>query len=286
MASFSEIEKQNNPKTTIINYLKEYSEKTGRNVIVYSSSFLTTDQDEVYIDEFDKVGFMTVVKDLNTKKGLDLILHTPGGEVNATESIIDYLHAVFGKNIRAVVPQIAMSGGTMIACSCKEILMGEHSSLGPVDPQILDVSAKSIIKEHDIAKKEIIEQPESIPFWEILLNKYPENTLIECKNAIKWSEFILDKSLKYSMFENNQKQIDKIKEALITGETTKDHSQNLSLSKCKDIGLNVKNLENDETLHELVLSIHNACLSYFNHKLSSKLFLNQKGQIFTTYEHS
>lgn len=73
---------------------------------------------------------------LNFEKGLDLILHTPGGDVAATESIIEYLNDVFEGDIRAIVPQIAMSGGTMVACSCNEILMGKQSSLGPVDPQL------------------------------------------------------------------------------------------------------------------------------------------------------
>ena len=74
----------------------------------------------------------------------------------------------------------------MIACSCKEILMGKHSSLGPVDPQISEFSAKNILKEFQIAKKETSQTPKLIPFWTILLNKYPENTYIECENAIEW----------------------------------------------------------------------------------------------------
>lgn len=73
---------------------------------------------------------MTVIHQLDRNKGLDLILHTPGGDTAATESIVDYLHNMFGNNIRAIVPQLAMSAGTMIACSCKEIIMGLQSSLG------------------------------------------------------------------------------------------------------------------------------------------------------------
>ena len=79
---------------------------------------------------------MTVIHQLDRDKGLDLILHTPGGDTAATESIVDYLHNMFGNNIRAIVPQLAMSAGTMIACSCKEIIMGLQSSLGPIDPQL------------------------------------------------------------------------------------------------------------------------------------------------------
>lgn len=59
------------------------------------------------------------------------------------------------------------------------------------DPQVLDLASKDIIKEFELAKKETATHPELIPFWEILLDKYPENTLIECEKAIKWSEYIL-----------------------------------------------------------------------------------------------
>ena len=169
MPSFKEIEEENNPKNTIIKYAKELYEETGRNVIIYYSGWLTSENEETYIDDFDKNGFMVVIKDLDKNKGLDLILHTPGGTLDATESIIDYLHAVFGEDIRAIVPQISMSGGTMIACSCKEIIMGKHSSLGPVDPQMGGISAQNIIKEFKLAKKETSENPELIPFWTILL---------------------------------------------------------------------------------------------------------------------
>lgn len=278
MPSFSEIEDENNPKTTIIKYARKLHEKTGRNVIIYYSGWLISDNEESSIDSMDKNGFMSVVKDLDKSIGLDLILHTPGGQVDATESIIDYLHAVFGDNIRAIIPQMAMSGGTMIACSCREIIMGKHSSLGPVDPQIIDVSAQTVVEEFELAKKEIAENPEYTPFWSILLDKYPPNFMFECKNAIEWSKDILKKSLKYSMFKNeNQEKIDRIMFELFSRDTTKDHSQNLSAEKCKEIGLKIKFLEDDEELQDLVLSIHHACISYFYHENAYKIHINQNG---------
>ncbi len=76
---------------------------------------------------------MNVIYGLEKKKGLDLILHTPGGNSAAIESLIDYLREIFGNDLRVIVPQLAMSAGTMIAFSAKEIIMGKQSSLGPVD---------------------------------------------------------------------------------------------------------------------------------------------------------
>lgn len=282
MPSYKEIEDENNPKTRITKYMQKYNEKTNRNVIGYYSGFLMKDDEENFIDTIDINGLMVVIKDLDKTKGLDLILHTPGGSISATESIIDYLHGVFGDDIRAIIPQLSMSGGTMIACSCKEIIMGKHSSLGPVDPQIFNYSAKNIIKEFQLAKKEISEQPELIPFWTILLEKYEENILIECENLLEWSEYILEKSLKYSMFkEDNQKKIDRIKFELIIGDTTKNHSQNLPPKRCEEIGLNIKYLEDNEELQDIVLSIHHAFISFFNHENAHKLFINQKGTYFS-----
>ena len=236
------------------------------------------DYEKISIDDFDKNGFMGVIKDLDKSLGLDLILHTPGGQVDATESIIDYLHAIFGDDIRAIIPQMAMSGGTMIACSCKEIMMGKHSSLGPVDPQILGLSAQNAIEEYEQAQKEIEENPESALFWKILLDKYPANFLHECKKAMEWSEDILEKSLRYSMFKSgNQDLIEKITYELTSRDATKNHSRNLSAKKCKEIGLNITNLEDDNDIQDTVLSIHHACISYFTQKNACKLYLNQKG---------
>ena len=61
-------------------YLKRLHELTKRNVIVYYSGWLQKSQVEgTEINDEDKNGFMTVLHELDHKKGLDLILHTPGG---------------------------------------------------------------------------------------------------------------------------------------------------------------------------------------------------------------
>lgn len=129
-------------------YLKRLYGYTGRNVIAYYSGFLSKPGiDGVQITDEDKNGFMLGIHQLDRTKGLDLILHTPGGGVAATESLVDYLRQMFGRDIRAIVPQMAMSAGTMIACSCKSIVMGKHSNLGPVDPQFMGFPAIGVIEE-------------------------------------------------------------------------------------------------------------------------------------------
>lgn len=95
-------------------YLKKVFKITGRNVIIYYSGWLQNENIAgIEINDEDKNGFMTVIHKLDRSRGLDLILHTPGGEMAATESLVEYLRSMFDTDIRAIVPQLAMSGGTI-----------------------------------------------------------------------------------------------------------------------------------------------------------------------------
>ena len=76
---------------------------------------------------------------------IDLILHTPGGLVLATEQIARALLRHSSK-VTVFVPHYAMSGGTMLAMASDEIVMDENAVLGPVDPQLGNVAAASVLK--------------------------------------------------------------------------------------------------------------------------------------------
>lgn len=76
---------------------------------------------------------------------IDLILHTPGGLVLATEQIARALIRHKAK-VTVFVPHYAMSGGTMLALAADEIIMDENAVLGPVDPQLGNFAAASILK--------------------------------------------------------------------------------------------------------------------------------------------
>ena len=76
---------------------------------------------------------------------IDIILHTPGGLVLAAEQIAKALVERKGK-VTVFVPHYAMSGGTLIALAADEIVMDANAGLGPVDPQLGDMPAASIIK--------------------------------------------------------------------------------------------------------------------------------------------
>ncbi|MFH1898050.1 MAG: S49 family peptidase [Candidatus Desantisbacteria bacterium] len=265
-------------------YLAELSAKSGRNTIIYYSGWLQKPGlSGIEVNDSDKNGFMTVIHQLDRTKGLDLILHTPGGEVAATESLIDYLRAMFGNNIRAIIPQLAMSAGTMIACACKEIVMGKHSSLGPVDPQFRGTPAHGIKEEFERAYEEIKINQAKIYVWQPILAKYPPAFVGECEKAIDWSTEIVTECLKTGMFQGEADAEKKAKEIISEiGDhaLTKSHSRHLSAQRCKEIGLKIIDLETDQEFQEMVLSVHHACIHTLSSTPAFKLIENQNGVAF------
>jgi ClpP class serine protease len=82
-------------------YLRLLNEHTTRNVIAYYSGWLSKPNiAQGDINDEDKNGFMMAVHQLDRKQGLDLILHTPGGGIAATQSIVHYLRKMFEDDIR------------------------------------------------------------------------------------------------------------------------------------------------------------------------------------------
>jgi len=261
-------------------YLSKISELTGRNVIVYSSGWLQKSISGVEINDDDKNGFMTVIHEMDRNIGLDLVLHTPGGDIAATESTIDYLRSMFRTNMRAIVPQIAMSGGTIIACACKEILMGKQSSLGPIDPQFMGIPAHGVVEEFKRAKQEIEQDQSTIPIWQPIIAKYNPTLIGECEKAIAWSNEITEECLRTGMFrraKNVNEKISKILEELGDHALTKSHARHLSIKRCRDMGLRVTELEKDQELQDAVLSLHHACMLTFTQTAALKIIENHKG---------
>lgn len=263
-------------------YIQEMYNLTGRNVITYYSGFLDIKTNpEVSINDNDVSGFMTAIHQMDKSKGLDLILHTPGGDAAATECIGNYLRKVFGNDIRAFVPQIAMSGGTILTCIAKEIVMGKHSSIGPIDPQISGIPAYGIIQEFEKAKDEITKNPNSIPIWQVIISQYHPALIEQCYKAIDLSQDMAKKWLQEGdMFLNvveKDKIITKILKYLNNNQDTKLHARHIDSIKAKEIGLKVIDLEEDSKLQDAVLSIHHCYMHTFSNSTAVKIIESQTG---------
>lgn len=269
-------------------YIHELAEYTGRNVIVYYSGWLQKPipqlQAVLAVNDNDKNGFMATIHQLDRTRGLDLILHTPGGDTAATESIVEYLRQMFGSNIRAFIPQLAMSAGTMIALACREIFMGKHSNLGPIDPQIGAFPAHGVIEEFKRAASEIQnsndvkEQQAKIAVWQPIIAKYNPTLIGLCQQAITWSNDIVIRWLTTGMFEGEPDAGEKSKrvvDELGSHTLTKTHARHIHLDRLHDLGIKVSALEDDQKLQDTVLAVHHACIHTLTHTAAVKIIENQ-----------
>lgn len=98
-----------------------------------------------YIDIEDSEAVLRAIRMTESETPIDIVLHTPGGLVLASEQIASAL-AAHPSKVTAIVPHYAMSGGTLIALAADEILMDPFAVLGPVDPQLGQYPAASILK--------------------------------------------------------------------------------------------------------------------------------------------
>jgi ClpP class serine protease len=154
---------------------------------------------------------------------IDLILHTPGGLVLATEQIARALirHPA---QVTVFIPHYAMSGGTMLAMAADEIVMDENAVLGPVDPQLGNVPAASILK--------VLEDK---PVSEI-----KDQTLVTAdiaRKAIRQVQKFVRSLLEDTIPRQKIKpeKIDSIIEALTTGRVTHDYP--ISVEEAEEMGL-------------------------------------------------
>ncbi|HUV73515.1 MAG TPA: hypothetical protein VMW79_04340 [Anaerolineae bacterium] len=150
---------------------------------------------------------------------LDLILHTPGGLVLAAEQIAQALVRHKAK-VTVFVPHYAMSGGTLLALAADEIVMDQNAVLGPVDPQVGQFPAVSILKVLD--RKEI--------------NEIDDETLILADIAGKAIEQVRD-TVREILEGNNLEKADalRIAETLASGRWTHDYP--ISLEEIRKLGL-------------------------------------------------
>ena len=267
-------------------YLTRLSDLTGRNTIVYYSGWLQKGELRLQgvtgfdVNDDDKNGFMATIHELDRSRGLDLILHTPGGDTAATESLVDYLRSMFGTNMRAIVPQLAMSAGTMIALSCEGIMMGRHSSLGPIDPQFAGLPAHGVVEEFNRAAVEIKQNQLNALVWQPIIAKYTPTLIGECQKSIQWSEAMVRGWLETGMLRNDPEmasKIDRIISAFGDHALTLSHARHLDIDRVLNAGVVATALEDDQELQDAVLTVHHACIQTLSDTGCIKLIENQNG---------
>jgi membrane-bound ClpP family serine protease len=190
---------------------------------------------------------------------------------------------MFGENIRAVIPQAAMSAGTMVACSCKEILMGKQSSLGPIDPHLRGIPAQGVLDEFKKALEEYKADHDSIMVWKEILGKYQPTFLGQCNNAVIWTKAFVEEQLTNNMFHGEADAAQKaaaVVAKLSDANITRSHERHLPAATCAAMGLKIKMFEDDNTLQDLLLTTHHCYMHTLSNTGATKIIENHSGAAF------
>jgi len=163
-----------------------------------------------YIDIHDSEEVIRAIHMTDPDVPIDLILHTPGGLVLAALQIAKAVKRHPAK-VTAFIPHYAMSGGTLIALAADEIVMGEHAVLGPVDPQLGQYPAASLLRVvrekpisevddqtlimADVAEKAIFQMRESLK--ELLEGNYPPDKAEELARLLSEGHWTHDYPITY-----------------------------------------------------------------------------------------
>lgn len=264
--------------------IQEIKELTKRDVLVYFSD-LKKNHPAGAITWDDKTCFADIIEGLG-KDGVDVIIHSPGGSAEATESLVSMLREQFD-HIRFIVPNMAKSAATMLALSGNEILMDDRSELGPIDPQIQIngnfVPAQTLIDGFEEAKKVILEVGTDIlPAYLPLLNKYDLHILQICENAKKLSEELVKNWLSMYMFkddENATKKADDIAKNLANHKKYLSHSRPIGINEAKQIGIKISDLRDTPQLRTKVWELYCILEILLERSPIIKLYENSNGVI-------
>lgn len=270
-------------------HLRALHKYTGRVTIVYASAAgMQTAPGalagDLSINSDDIRSFMDVLAGVSGD-GLDLILHSPGGQLDAAEGIVGYLRRKF-TSVRAIVPQYAMSAATMIACACDEIVLGKHSCIGPTDPQIslrrhgkpeAQVSAQVILDEVNYAFRQVQANPATAPLLHARLDEIPPGFLVYCQQTIERGKDVVTDWLTNHM-KLQRDDARRISEWLGSSQTHRSHGRPITIIEAEANGLKVKALEDDPKLQDLVLSVFHSTMLTFENSRCGKLVENHAGR--------
>ncbi|GAA3445353.1 serine protease [Planomonospora venezuelensis] len=269
-------------------YLSELHALTGRNTVLYASDWLSPSGPnkpvaDVGISLRDMQGLMEVFRGLSGED-LDLILHSPGGSVEAVDRLVRYMRSKF-KDVRVFVPLAAMSAGTMWSLAADRIVMGKHSQLGPTDPQVFLPSglkpAGGLRQEFNKVVEECRNDPARLSAWLPILQQYSPGLLQLCEDAEELGQELVEEWLRTYMFADLADGEAKAKEAaafFADQKLHKAHGRGVDREQARRLGIAIENLEDDQDLQDAVLSVHHAAMHTFGSTAATKLVENHLGR--------
>ena len=272
------------PRRAKLAALRDY---TGRPVILYAVDFLNKAKlqavgGDVLIGLEDLEGFKEIIE-ATPGNEVDVLLQSPGGSAEATESIVRLLRSRF-QHIRFLIPGIAKSAATMLAMAGDVLLLDESSELGPIDPQMVinnrQSPAGAIRDQFAKATKDLENNPALMPAWLPILQQYGPSLLVECENHIALSLELVANWLRSYMFReqpNPGRKARKVAKYLANDKLFRSHARRVGKSDLEKLDLNIIDTTDDATLHRAIQVLYVSLLVTFEGTGAYKLFENSEG---------
>lgn len=258
-------------------YAKAVTRITQRNLVIYASEFTSGSRPSQLTSLLpdDKIFFGDAIRGLDPKKGIDVLVESPGGVAEVAEAIAKMLWSTFS-SVRFIVPNMAKSAATLLVLSGEKIIMDEQSELGPIDPQmpvrqpndeIRYSPAHLIIQQFQTLLGTVAQHPivgqRLAPFLQI----YFPSLIQECRNAIELSKKISKELLQNYMFKgvgDAESKADKISNELGEFKNFLSHGRAINIEEAKALGLEIYDLREDSKLRNAINRLFFSIKETFN----------------------
>lgn len=199
------------------------------------------------VDRADTLGFVDMLHNVTPGEPIDLMLHTPGGDVDAAEKLINLLRNTVGEDgkLRIIVPDFAKSAGTLMALGANSILMSDSSELGPIDPQVslkdgngndINHSVLTYLIAYAEAEQALRAKPEDLAN-RIMFEKF-DPTMVRKFSSVKDRARLFAENL----LKRRGANFSKIAHDLMDISTYPSHGQMIGWETARSIGLSVEYL--------------------------------------------
>jgi len=283
--------------------LLRISQLRNREIISYSTDMNNkTKGNELAISFADFIPFKDQVNNLEGKE-IDIILETPGGLAEVVEDMVKYVRGKFEK-VAFIIPGTAKSAGTIFALSGDEILMGNTSSLGPIDAQVLSpngkrFSADAFLEGLENIKKEVEVSKRLNPTYIPMLQNISPGEIQHCKNAQTFSRNLVTNWLKTYKFKywtehsstgkpvtikDKQQKAKEIADLLCKQSYWKTHGRSIKIDDFHKIGLKITNYDQDKDLADAINRYYLLLRLTFDHTSIYKIFETKESQIYSSVQ--
>lgn len=231
--------------------IKDIENATGNQLIccVGGSSTAIRRDDVIFLSD--------LLHNIRRGKSVDLVLHTPGGDMDAAEKLVSMISLAAGTaGFRIIVPDFAKSAGTLIALGSNSIVMSDSSELGPIDPQVITeerngsvqlTAVQAHLDAYDEFSAAFKNDPQDVTA-QAMLEKFDPARIYQYKAAINRARSLAEKLLGTRMFPAGSGNVTSIAGKLMDTKKYLSHGQMIGIVEAQELGLRVEYLPPDEAL--------------------------------------